>query len=92
MMQWTLDCAPSGGTHPRAEEACRRLEGLDVDPFSPVPADAVCTQIFGGPETARVTGTYHGDDIDARFSKVNGCEIARWNRLAFLIAPINGGD
>jgi len=44
----------------------------------------MCTQIYGGPEEARVTGTFRGRSIDARFNRVNGCEIARWNRVAVL--------
>ena len=37
-----------------------------------------CTQQYGGPETATVKGTLDGKEIDAKFSRVNGCEIARW--------------
>ena len=89
MEGWTLRCEPAGGTLPAQEQACRRLDELE-DPFAPVPADVACTQIFGGPEVARVEGSYRGDRVDARFTRHNGCEIARWNRLAFLIAP--GGE
>ncbi len=45
------------------------------------PARRVCTQIFGGPQTARVTGTLAGADVDRRFSRHNGCRIAEWDRL-----------
>jgi hypothetical protein len=80
---WTLRCAPAGGTLPRAAEACRRLAGL-ANPFAPVPKDAVCTQIYGGPQTARVTGRFRGRIVWVRFTRRNGCEIARWNRVRFL--------
>jgi hypothetical protein len=45
-----------------------------------VPADVACTEIYGGPATARVRGTLQGKPVDARFSRTNGCEIARWER------------
>ena len=44
-----------------------------------------CTQQFGGPETATVTGTLHGDEVAARFSRENGCEISRWEKVAELL-------
>ena len=44
-----------------------------------------CTQQYGGPETATVKGTLHGETIDANFSRVNGCEISRWQQAAPLL-------
>jgi len=46
----------------------------------------VCTQIYGGPETARVTGTIDGEKVDRRFRRTNGCEIADYTRAAGLLA------
>ena len=46
--------------------------------FEPTPGDVACTQQYGGPETATVTGTFKGEQVDAKFSRQNGCEIARW--------------
>jgi hypothetical protein len=45
----------------------------------------MCTQIYGGPETARIVGTWAGQAVDARFSRVDGCEIARWRALTGLL-------
>ena len=50
------------------------------------PRDRVCTEIYGGPETARVRGTIGERRIDRRFSKTNGCEIADWERAEPLLA------
>ncbi len=80
---WTLRCGPDGGTLPKAAQACRRLVVL-VDPFAPVPKGAACTQVYGGPETARVTGRFRGRSVWVRFARRNGCEIARWRRVDFL--------
>jgi subtilisin inhibitor-like len=83
VQHWTLTCGPAGGTLPRAAAACTRLGRLKR-PFAEVPAGTMCTQIFGGPQTARVSGTYGGLKIRATFDRRNGCETARWQRLAFL--------
>ena len=50
--------------------------------LKPVPKDQVCTMIYGGPETATITGTMRGSAVKAEFSRTNGCEIDRWKRLA----------
>ncbi|MFF3288520.1 SSI family serine proteinase inhibitor [Streptomyces sp. NPDC003023] len=82
--RYELECGPAGGTHPSAESACSRLEELtreQQDPFAPVPQDRMCTQQFGGPATARITGTWQGRQVDAAFNRSNGCEISRWQTL-----------
>lgn len=79
---WTLEC-PDGGTLPHPNAACAKLATMD-DPFAPVPKDKACTQIFGGPEVADVTGTFKGKPVNAHFDKGNGCEIERWNRVELL--------
>ncbi|MEW2630150.1 SSI family serine proteinase inhibitor [Streptomyces sp. NPDC048389] len=81
---YELECGPVGGTHPAAESACSRLEELSreqQDPFAPVPTGRMCTQQFGGPATARITGTWQGRHVDATFKRSNGCEISRWQNL-----------
>lgn len=80
---YTLTCAPLGGTLPHAAAACRRLAGLKA-PFAPTPKAVACSQIYGGPQIATVTGTFRGGSVRATFSRRNGCEIERWNRVAFL--------
>lgn len=83
---WTLTCAPTGGTHPAPAAACARLAALE-DPFAPVPAEASCTSIYGGPATAAVTGTVGGERVTATFDRRGGCAIVRWNAHAPIIAP-----
>ena len=78
---WTLTCEPAGGTLPGAASACSRLT---ISALRPLPRDTVCTQIYGGPQRARVTGKVDGRRVDARFSRVNGCEIHRWDGVRFL--------
>ena len=78
-----LDCSPPGGTVLQPASACAALEDM-VRPFAPVPRNAVCTEIYGGPQTARVIGWFRGRRIWVVFRRTNGCEIDRWNRHAFL--------
>ena len=64
---------------PSDSETCQAIADMDPKTFEPVPGNVACTQQYGGPETARVTGSLDGKDVDAKFSRVNGCEIARWD-------------
>jgi hypothetical protein len=80
----TLTCGPAGGTHPRPQEACAAL-AAGPDALRATPPDAVCTQIFGGEETATVAGVFRGQEIEATFSRENGCEISRWDALDPLL-------
>lgn len=88
---WTLTCAPgAGGTHPRAEEACAHLAGM-AEPFAPLPEDLVCTEQYGGPQTAHVTGRWDGEPVDLRLSRVDGCRISQWDSLGPLL-PVPVGE
>jgi len=80
---WTLRCAPASGTLPHPGRACLRLSRLRA-PFAPTPPRTACTMIYGGPQLARVTGTFRGHAVHAEFSRRDGCETTRWNRVAFL--------
>ena len=80
----TLNCPQGKGTLPEASAACAKLRRVDTSAFAPVPAGTACTEIYGGPQTARVSGRLAGKSIEADFEHSNGCEIARWGRLAFL--------
>jgi hypothetical protein len=61
-----------------AEQDCPDVAALEPQVFEPTPGNVACTQQYGGPETATVTGTFKGEPVDASFSRQNGCEIARW--------------
>jgi hypothetical protein len=86
----TLRCRPAGGTLPRPAVACRRLAEGGPKLFAPVPRSAVCTQIYGGPQTARVVGKVEGRRIWASFSRTNGCQISRWDRVSPWLLPAGG--
>jgi len=73
---------------PEDSEVCGALADIDPKTFDPVPGDQACTQQYGGPETATVKGTLDGKQIDAKFSRVNGCEIARWDAAKPLFEAV----
>lgn len=52
--------------------------------FAPPATNQICTEQYGGPEVATVTGTFDGDAVSATFSRTNGCEIARFDAAAPL--------
>ena len=83
---YQLKCDPPGGTLPDPEEACKKLDELD-QPFVETPDDAMCTEQFGGEQIAAVSGVYRDETVNTRFSREDGCEIARWDEHAFLLEP-----
>lgn len=87
---FTLRCGPPQGEHPDPEAACSALEAAGAEALQPVPEDVACTEIYGGPQTGHVVGTVAGKPVDAHLSRVNGCEIARWDALAPLLVVRTG--
>ena len=88
---WTLRCGPTGGTLPRRAAACQKLDRMR-NPFAPQRKDLQCTQIYGGPERAVITGKHEGKRVWVLLAQRNGCEIARWRKLAFLVGGIAPGS
>lgn len=86
----TLRCDPSGGSFPDPEAACRRLAETGEEVFAPVPDDAACTEQYGGPEVARVSGSVDGKQVSTQFTRTNGCHIERWDRASFLLPEDDG--
>ena len=69
------------------EGACRALEAHGAKALPPVRKDVACTEVYGGAQTATITGTWQGQRVRSSFSRVNGCEIGRWDLLRGLLAP-----
>lgn len=87
--QFILDCngtkALDSSTLSEAAEACKLIAEkpeIIVQQQSP---QAICTEIFGGPERAEITGELAGKSVQSTYSKHNGCAIDRWSRAELLL-------
>jgi hypothetical protein len=65
---------------------CAAAERLRPADFEPTPDDVACTELFGGPQTATISGTLQREQVEGRFSRQDGCEIARWEKVSALLA------
>jgi hypothetical protein len=73
-----------------AQRACRHARRV-ARLLTSAPGERACTQIYGGPERARVTGTIGTRRVARAFSRVNGCEIADWTRAVPLLPRPTSG-
>jgi hypothetical protein len=88
--RYTLTCVGvPAGDHPDPDAACAHLEGLE-EPFAPLPTDMACTEQYGGPETAHITGRWHAEDVDVELSRTDGCRISQWESLGPVLPPVEG--
>lgn len=77
-----------GSTVPDPRAALAAVERFGEETFfAPRRRDLLCTQQYGGPQVAVVTGSLRGRPVHSRFSLTDGCEIARWRAMA----PLFGG-
>lgn len=88
--EWTLTCDPPDGTHPNPPAACATLDEVDPEVLEPVPPDQACTQIYGGPQMAVLSGSWHDEPVETKFSRENGCEIMRWDAMAEVLGDPGG--
>ncbi|MFJ5955902.1 serine protease inhibitor [Paenarthrobacter sp. NPDC092416] len=76
---------------PDAPAALAAVEQFGEEVFFPVPRpDRLCTQQYGGPQVALVTGWFRGRKVYSQFSRTDGCEIARWRTMASLLGNTGG--
>jgi Subtilisin inhibitor-like len=87
--QYTLSCPEPSGDHPDPDRACEAVYDLTADDFEPVPPGAICTEIYGGPQQARLEGTFAGAadvvPVALDLSRENGCQIDLWDRFAKIV-------
>jgi hypothetical protein len=91
----TVDHDGNGAAKPRTTRVrcdpasdsneCAALGDMKASAFAPTPPHTACTQQYGGPQVATVEGTLRGKPVNAKFSRTDGCEIARWNALAAVL-------
>ncbi|MEA2155821.1 MAG: hypothetical protein QOE11_1961 [Solirubrobacteraceae bacterium] len=68
---------------------CARVRALATLLAHPRPTGLLCADIYGGPQSIRVTGKIAGDAVRRRFRRTNGCEIEEFRRVnrALAIVP-----
>jgi hypothetical protein len=88
--RWTLTCDPAGGTHPDPQAACATLSTVK-GPFAPVPPHTMCPMIVSGSQVASITGSWDGHRVSASYSRDNGCQTARWEKLGQVLGGIDPG-
>jgi hypothetical protein len=64
---------------------CRRVRKLTTFLATRPPRDRVCTQVYGGPETARVEGRIGDRAVHRSFDRADGCGSADWDRMGSLL-------
>jgi hypothetical protein len=68
-----------------AARACRHARRIAAFLARRPARGRACTQIFGGPERARVTGRIGSRRIDKRLARTDGCRIADYDRVVPLV-------
>ncbi|WP_051470732.1 SSI family serine proteinase inhibitor [Arthrobacter sp. 35/47] len=91
-VEYFLECTPDGigetTTLPNPAAACEAVKRLGAAFFNAEPdPNQMCTQQYGGPQTATIKGTVDGHRVYASFSATDGCEIARWNAVESILGP-----
>ncbi|WP_458780930.1 SSI family serine proteinase inhibitor [Arthrobacter sp. D3-16] len=94
-LHYTLVCvdgAPDAeSNHPTADAACSALkENAALLNPAPKRADQVCTEQYGGPQEATVTGVVDGVPVDVAFTRTNGCEIGAWDAVKDVLGAAGG--
>jgi hypothetical protein len=80
-----------GSTLPDPEAALAAVKAHGEDIFFPKPGPPkLCTQQYGGPQVAVVSGTFHGRAVHSVFTRTDGCEISRWKAMAPLLGSAGG--
>lgn len=80
-----------GCTLPDSAAALAAVAQHGEDIFFPKPGPPkMCTQQYGGPQVAVVTGWFLGRQVTSQFSRTDGCEIARWRAMAPLLGGVAG--
>lgn len=86
---YELDCRGSvleeTSTLPNALKACEFLLDNPKVLEQEFPSDQICTEIYGGPETAEISGIIAGKSVNTSLSRNNGCNIKHWDDLAVLL-------
>jgi hypothetical protein len=74
-----------------AGAVCRRARTIATFLATRPGSKRICTQIYGGRQRARITGTIAARHIDRRLKRTNGCEIGDWQKAVPLVPRVPAG-
>jgi hypothetical protein len=79
--------------HPDPAAACLAIK-KNPSILTPAPPGKTqaCTQQYGGPQVATVTGVVDGRQVQSSFSLKDGCEIAAWNAAKAVLGSSGGAS
>ena len=85
----------AGGNAPdvSAPAACTALADPLIEDYlvDGPPSDQMCTEIYGGPDTATLIGRVNDRPVELTVDRTNGCGIDAWdNMLADVLPPARG--
>jgi len=71
----------TGNATGSAQSMCLALGRPDVRELllNGAPVDRMCTEIYGGPDVATITGTLDGQAVEFTADRANGCSINDWD-------------
>ncbi|MBT2566841.1 serine protease inhibitor [Arthrobacter sp. ISL-85] len=96
-VDYTLVCTSgtpaAESSHPNAAAACSALKANPgiLAPAAPGTSQP-CTQQYGGPQKAAVTGMVDGVAVDSSFARTNGCEISAWDAAKDVLGASGGAS
>ncbi len=86
-----VDCRADGPTGTgmfatTAAETCAQIEahGAVLAKLGTQPG-RICSEIYGGPQHVRITGNVAGRRVDLEVARSDGCGIADWTELEWLV-------
>jgi len=74
-----------------ARTACRRARAIAAFLDRAPDKGRICTQIYGGPQRGRISGTIGARKVDRRFKRTDGCEIGDWQYTVPLLPRMRAG-
>ncbi|GAA1038508.1 hypothetical protein GCM10009557_54690 [Virgisporangium ochraceum] len=80
----TLTCAPVGGSHTAAAEACAVLSAAKGNPADITPADVMCTMEYA-PVKVKVVGKWNGKTVRYTETFSNGCRTSAEGGALFQV-------
>ncbi len=71
------------------QSACARLADPEVQALlvEGPPQDRICTEIYGGPDEAVVTGTIDDRAVNTTITREDGCGIDDWDNILAGVLP-----